>query len=69
MPTLRTNLSMKIPAGTQSGQSFRLGGQGIAKMGGARGDLMAKVRITVPKPLSDEERRLLEQIHGLRSAA
>ena len=69
VPTLRTNLSMKIPAGTQSGQSFRLGGQGLAKMGGARGDLMARVRITVPKPLSDEERRLLEAIRALRGEA
>lgn len=69
VPTLRNNLSMKIPAGTQSGQSFRLGGQGITKMGGARGDLMAKVKITVPKPLSDEERKLLEQIRTLRNGA
>ena len=66
VPTLRSNLSMKIPSGTQSGQSFRLSGQGIAKMGGARGDLMARVKITVPKPLSDAERTLLEQVRTLR---
>lgn len=69
VPTLRSNLSMKIPAGTQSGQSFRLGGQGLAKLGGARGDLMAKVRITVPKPLSEEERGLLERVRALRGEA
>ncbi|RYG27152.1 J domain-containing protein [bacterium] len=66
VPTLRNNLTMKIPAGTQSGQSFRLAGQGITRLGGSRGDLMAKVKITVPKPLSDEERKLLEQVHALR---
>ena len=65
VPTLRSNLTMKIPAGTQSGQSFRLGGQGMTKLGGSRGDLMAKVKITVPKPLPDAERRLLEQIRDL----
>ena len=65
VPTLRSNLSMKIPAGTQSGQSFRLGGQGLTKLGGNRGDLVAKVKITVPKPLSDAERKLLEQIRDL----
>lgn len=65
VPTLRSALTMKIPAGTQSGQSFRLGGQGLAKLGGARGDLMAKVKITVPKPLPEAERRLLEQIRDL----
>lgn len=65
VPTLRSNLTMKIPAGTQSGQTFRLGGQGITKLGGARGDLMARVKITVPKPLSDKERSLLEEIQKL----
>ena len=69
VPTLRSNLSMKIPPGTQSGQSFRLGGQGIAKMGGGRGDLMAQVKITVPKPLSDAERALLEGVRTLREAS
>ena len=69
VPTLRTNLSMKIPAGTQSGQSFRLGGQGIAKLGGSRGDLVAKVKITVPKPLREEERDLLERIRAMRDGA
>jgi len=66
VPTLRNTLSMKIPAGAQSGQSFRLASQGITKLGGSRGDLMAKIKITVPKPLGDEERKLLEQIRSLR---
>ncbi len=65
VPTLRSNLTMKIPAGTQSGQSFRLGGQGLARLGGGRGDLMARVKITVPKPLPEAERKLLEQIRDL----
>ena len=69
VPTLRKGLSMKIPAGTQGGQSFRLGGQGLTRMGGARGDLVAKVKITVPKPLSDEERALLEKVRELREAS
>ena len=69
VPTLRSNLAMKIPAGTQGGQSFRLGGQGLTKMGGTRGDLMAKVKITVPKPLGEQERGLLERIRALRSEA
>lgn len=69
VPTLRTSLHMKIPAGTQSGQSFRLAGQGVTKLGGSRGDLMAKVKITVPKPLSDAEKKLLEQIRSMRESA
>lgn len=62
VPTLRGAVKMKIPAGTQSGQSLRLSGQGITKMGGGRSDLMAKMRITVPKTLSERERKLLEEL-------
>ena len=62
IPTLRGSVTMKIPEGSQSGQTFRLGGQGITKLGGKRGDLMAKVKITVPKKLTDEQRKLLQQL-------
>jgi DnaJ-class molecular chaperone len=65
VPTLRSSVTMKIPGGTQSGQTFRLGGQGITKLSGGRSDLMAKVKITVPVSLSDQERRLLQQIAEL----
>ncbi|MBI5705911.1 MAG: J domain-containing protein [Armatimonadetes bacterium] len=68
VPTLRKPLKMRIPAGTQSGQSFRLAGQGIARMAGGRSDLMARVKITVPKSLGAEEKRLLEQIARLTEA-
>jgi DnaJ-class molecular chaperone len=40
--TLRSAVTMKIPGGTQSGQTFRLAGQGITRMNGGRGDLMAE---------------------------
>ncbi|MFQ3588575.1 MAG: DnaJ C-terminal domain-containing protein [Fimbriimonadaceae bacterium] len=59
VPTLRGSVTMKIPAGTQSGQTFRLAGQGIAKLSGSRSDLMVKVKITVPKTLTAEQRQLL----------
>lgn len=57
---LRAVVSLKIPAGTQSGQLFRLKGQGLSKLGGGRGDLLAKAKITVPTSLTDEQRRALE---------
>jgi molecular chaperone DnaJ len=66
--TLRSKVSMKIPAGSQSGQAFRLSGQGITKLGGKRGDLMARLKITVPKSLRPEERRLLEQLAEMEAA-
>lgn len=69
VPTLRSKLKMKIPEGTQSGQAFRLKGQGIAKQGGSRGDLMAKVKITVPKHPSDAQRELLKQLASMEGDA
>lgn len=63
--TLRKPIKMSIPPGTQSGQTFRLSGQGISKLGGGRGNLMAQAKITVPKTLTDQERRLLEQLRDL----
>jgi DnaJ-class molecular chaperone len=68
VPTLRGAVKMKIPGGTQSGQSLRLSGQGISKMSGGKSDLVAKVKITVPKQLSDEERDLLLKLADLEKA-
>jgi DnaJ-class molecular chaperone len=62
VPTLRSSVEMKIPAGTQSGQVFRLAGQGITKMSGGRGDLMARIRVTVPKDLTPEQESLIKQL-------
>lgn len=65
IPTLRSTVSMKIPGGSQSGQVFRLANQGIAKMGSGRGDLLASLKITVPKQPSAEEKELLTKIAAL----
>lgn len=62
VPTLHGAVKMKIPEGTQSGQTLRLSGQGISKMGGGKSDLMARVKITVPKQLSERERKLLQEL-------
>jgi chaperone protein DnaJ len=62
VPTLRKTLSMKIPEGSQGGQTFRLAGQGLAKMGGQRGDLMALLKVTVPKHPTAEQRELFEKL-------
>ena len=64
--TIRGCVSMKVPAGTQSGQVFRLGDQGISKLGGGRGSLRARTKITVPKKLAKDERKLLEKILSIQ---
>jgi DnaJ-class molecular chaperone len=67
VPTLRGSLKMKVPPGSQSGQIFRLGGQGIQKLNGARGDLLARLKITVPKSLTPEQRALLIKLQELEA--
>lgn len=64
--TLRGAVDMKIPPGSQSGQIFRLSGQGITKMNGGKGNLLVRLKIAIPKSLSGEEKRLLEEIRRLR---
>jgi DnaJ-class molecular chaperone len=66
--TLRGTVKMRIPEGTQSGQVFRLGAQGIARMNGSRTDLMARVKITVPKKPTEQEKELLRQLADLGKA-
>ncbi|MEX2228808.1 MAG: J domain-containing protein [Dehalococcoidia bacterium] len=64
VPTLKGKaLALRIPAGTPAGKVFRLAGQGMPRRGGF-GDLYARVRIVIPEALTDEQRRLFEQLRG-----
>ncbi len=65
VPTLRGTVKMKVPAGSQSGRVHRLKGQGIATSATARGDLLARLKITVPASLTDEQRELFERLRDL----
>lgn len=63
VPTMTGSGMVTVPAGTQSGQKLRLRGKGLTKMGGAsRGDLLATVKITVPRNPSPAEKELLEKV-------
>jgi DnaJ-class molecular chaperone len=57
-------LRLKLPAGTQSGQKFRLRGHGLPNVGkpDERGDLYANVEVDIPKSLSEEERKHYEAL-------
>ena len=57
-------LRLKLPAGTQSGQKFRLRGHGLPSVGkpDERGDLYANIDVDIPKSLSDEERAHYEAL-------
>jgi curved DNA-binding protein len=60
--TLDGAVHLKVPAGTASGQTLRLRGLGLPRGGGARGDLLVRTRIVVPKGLTEDERRLFEEL-------
>jgi curved DNA-binding protein len=53
---------LRVPAGTSSGRRLRLKGRGLPNRGGEPGDLYAEVRIMVPATLSEDERRLFEEL-------
>jgi curved DNA-binding protein len=60
--TLDGAATLTLPAGTPSGRALRLRGQGLAKMGGERGDLLVTIRIEVPRDLTPRERELFEEL-------
>jgi DnaJ-class molecular chaperone len=62
VPTLEGSAALTIPAGTQSGRSFRLKERGMPRLQGAgRGDLYVAVTVHVPTDLSEDARELLEE--------
>ena len=62
LPTLDGNVSLKVPAGTQSGKTFRLRGKGVVTVRDARmGDLFAKVAVETPVNLTSDQKDLLHQ--------
>jgi len=66
VPTLEGKANVKIPAGTQSGQIFKLRGKGIVNVEGrGRGDLLARVIVEVPTRLNSEQRHKLEEFSAL----
>ena len=62
VPTMDGRARLKIPAGTQNGQRFRLKQQGLIQPSKTRGDLYVVVQIEIPKVLTPRERELWEQL-------
>ncbi|MDG6778226.1 molecular chaperone DnaJ [Thiomicrorhabdus sp. zzn3] len=62
VPTLAGKASLKIPAGTQSGQRFKLAGKGVKSVRSSyTGDLIVQVNIETPVKLTARQKELLEE--------
>jgi molecular chaperone DnaJ len=68
VPTLNGPVTLKVPAGTPSGKTFRVRGKGAPRKGG-HGDLLATVVVDVPKKLNKDEKRLVEELQAATDAS
>ena len=67
VPTMNGNVTLKVPAGTPSGKTFRVRGKGVPKpRGKGNGDLLVTVKVDVPDKLSKEERELLSRLREVQ---
>jgi curved DNA-binding protein len=65
VPTLEGTVSLRLMPGVRSGQKLRLKGQGFPIKSGGRGDLLYRVMIAVPNPLTPDERALFEKLKNI----
>ena len=66
VPTLEGKANLKVPAGTQSGQMFKLRGKGVVHVNGReRGDLLVRIMVEVPTRLNTEQRAKLQEFAEL----
>ena len=63
VPTVTGAVTLRLPAGTQSGQVFKLRGRGLPRVNASGvGDLNVRVQLWTPQELSDEEQTLVRQL-------
>ncbi|MFP4046699.1 MAG: molecular chaperone DnaJ [Bacteroidales bacterium] len=65
VPTIDGKVKIKIEPGTQPGKILRLKGKGLPEVNGyGKGDLLVNINVWVPKELSKEEKKTLEQLEN-----
>jgi molecular chaperone DnaJ len=63
VPTPEGLVSLKVPGGTEDGKLLRIKGRGAPRLkGSGKGDVLARIKIQVPKRVSKKQRELLEQL-------
>ncbi len=67
--TLDGTVKLKIPPGTQPEQVFRLSGRGMPRLKSAqgKGDLFVRVKVRIPKNLTEKQKSLLQEAARLKS--
>ena len=69
LPTPDGLISLKVPSGSQDGKLLRVRGKGAPKLkGSGRGDLLARVQLTVPTKLTKAEREAIENLQKVSRA-
>ena len=63
--TIDDETRVYIPQGIQSGEKLKIPGKGYKHMNGTRGDLIAEVKIMVPKKLSKQEKEIFEKLNEI----
>ncbi|PKQ27418.1 MAG: molecular chaperone DnaJ [Candidatus Anoxymicrobium japonicum] len=68
VPTIHGKVNLNIPAGTQSGRTFRLKGKGAPRLKGkGQGDMLITVRVVVPQKINKEMRQAVERLGELET--
>ncbi|WP_028783265.1 molecular chaperone DnaJ [Thalassobacillus devorans] len=66
VPTVHGKVKLKVPAGTQTGKTFRLKGKGAPNVrGGGHGDQHVKIRVVTPQNLTERQKELLREFNDI----
>jgi molecular chaperone DnaJ len=69
VPTLDGAVTVRVPPGTPGGRTLRVRGKGVATRSGHTGDLLVTVDVHVPKDLSEQARKALQEFADATSPA